>query len=333
MVAVSPMTKISGRPGRGEVRRHPDAPRAVRGCAQPRGSGRGAHAGGPQDHLGGEPLFAEHDALRRAFAHRDPELDFDPEALECGVRIGRQIRRESGQDARSGLDQHHPRLARIDVPELIRQRHVSEVGDGTGELDARGAPADDHEGEPRGAQGCVAFSLGALEGKQDAAPDRGRILERFQSRGEGLPLVVAEIGVARAGREHERVVADAPAVLQQHLARGRIDSRGRAEQGGDVLAPAKELTDRPGDFRGGERCRPDLVEQRLEQMVVALIDDGDAYTRGLQSLCDGESAEAAADDHHMMRGDRAHGEPPARHRRRSPPRSRHRDRRTGVELP
>ncbi len=51
---------------------------------------------------------------------------------------------------------------------------------------------------------------------------------------------------------------------------------------------------------------PDLVEQRLEQVVVALIDDGDAYARALQSLCDGESAEAAADDHHMMRGDLAH---------------------------
>ena len=152
-----------------------------------------------------------------------------------------------------------------------------------------------------------------------------------------LPLVVAEIGVTRAGREHERVVADlARRPRAAPRARSASTPDDRAEQRGDVLALAKELTDRPGDFRGGERCRPDLVEQRLKQMVVALIDDGDANARALQSLCDGESAEAAADDHHMMRGEPAltPSEPPAvRRRRRSPPRSRHRDRRITAEPP
>src|SRR6266852_6204751 len=51
------------------------------------------------------------------------------------------------------------------------------------------------------------------------------------------------------------------------------------------------MPDRPRDLRGREHRRADLVEQGLEQVMVALVDDGDAQPR---SGC-------GADDDDMMR--------------------------------
>ena len=52
----------------------------------------------------------------------------------------------------------------------------------------------------------IGLDLGPLEGQQDAAADGGGVLERLQARRERLPFVMAEIGVLRAGGEHQGVV-------------------------------------------------------------------------------------------------------------------------------
>src|ERR1700676_3915329 len=65
------------------------------------------------------------------------------------------------------------------------------------------------------------------------------------------------------------------------------------------------MPDRPRDFRGGEHRRADLVEQRLEQVMVPLIDDGDAQPRpgrGTgEAVAYGQTAEPCADDDDVMR--------------------------------
>ena len=70
----------------------------------------------------------------------------------------------------------------------------------------------------------IALALGALEGDQDSPPQRGGVLERFQARRERLPFVMAEIGVARAGGEHQRVVEQRIAVIEQHALVRRVDA-------------------------------------------------------------------------------------------------------------
>ena len=80
----------------------------------------------------------------------------------------------------------------------------------------------------------------------------------------------------RARRQHQRVVSHRAAVFEQHAAIPRVDARHRAEQRRDFLALAHQVANRPGDFRGCQRRGADLVQQRLEQMMIALIDDGDA---------------------------------------------------------
>ena len=104
----------------------------------------------------------------------------------------------------------------VDVAEVGRQRVLRQFGDGAGEFDAGRTGADDDEGQKRRAPLRIALALGALEGHQNAPPQRGGVLQRLQARRERLPFVMAEIGVPRAGGEHQRVVGQRVAVIEQH---------------------------------------------------------------------------------------------------------------------
>ena len=147
----------------------------------------------------------------------------------------------------------------------------------------------------------IGLALGALEGDQDAPPQRGGVLQRLQAGRERLPFVMAEIGMPRAGGENERVIGQRVAVIEQHaLARG-VDAGHRGEQRRDLLAVAQQIADRPGDLGGCQRGGRDLIEQRLEQMMVAAVDQRDADRRAREPKRRFQSAEAGADDDNAMR--------------------------------
>ena len=146
----------------------------------------------------------------------------------------------------------------------------------------------------------IAFALGVLEGDQDAAPQRGGVLQRLQAGRERLPFVMAEIGVAGAGGEHQRVVGQRVAAIERHAARLGIDAGHRGEQGRDLGTPAQQIADRPGDLRG-RKCRGrDLIQQRLEQMMVAPVDQRDRDRRAGKPIHRLQPAKTGADDHDAM---------------------------------
>ena len=147
----------------------------------------------------------------------------------------------------------------------------------------------------------IGLALGALERDQNAPPQRGGVLERFQSRRERLPFVMAEIGVARAGGEHQRVVRHRVAVVEQHGMAVGIDSGDCGKQRRHLLASTQQMANRPGDFGRGERGGRDLIEQRLEQMMVAAVDQGDLHRRTGKPEGALQPTETGADDHHAMR--------------------------------
>ena len=97
---------------------------------------------------------------------------------------------------------------------------------------------------------------------------------------------MAEIGVPRAGRQHERVVAKRRAVIEAKLASLPVDGLDGRQQGRDIRAPAKEMPDRPGDLRGRERRGRRLIEKRLKQVMVASVDDRDADRRAGKPVTD-----------------------------------------------
>ena len=126
----------------------------------------------------------------------------------------------------------------------------------------------------------VRLALRPLEGEQDAAPDGGRVFERFQARRERLPVVMAERGVPRAGRQHQRIEVDNRTVIEPDASRVFVDGLDGSEQCCHVPALAQELPDRPGDFRRRQRGGRDLIEKRLKQMMIAAVDEGDAGPGG-----------------------------------------------------
>ena len=272
----------------------------VRRGVEPQRGRRGLNAGGPDDRRRSQPPVAEDDAFGAAFRHRLPEHDFDAQPLQRALRIEGQVLGESGQHARTGLDQHDARLTRVDAAELGRQRGARQFGDRAGKLDPCRTSADNDEGQKRRPLLFVGLALGLFEGEEYAAANGRRVLERLEARRERLPIVMAEIGVPRAGRQHERVVAQRRAGIEVKLASLLVDGLDGSEQSRDIQTPAKEVADRPGDLGGRERRRRRLIEQRLKQMMVAAVDDGDPDRRASKPVDGLETAEPGADHDHMM---------------------------------
>jgi hypothetical protein len=60
------------------------------------------------------------------------------------------------------------------------------------------------------------------------------------------------------------------------------------------------MADRPGDLGCREDGRGDLVEQWLEQVMVAPVDKRDANARALQVVYQLQATEAPTDDNDMV---------------------------------
>src|SRR5580698_457947 len=95
---------------------------------------------------------------------------------------------------------------------------VREFGNRPGQFDTRWAATDDDEGEQSRPAQRIGLTFRSLQGQQDAAADGGGVLEGLQARRVRLPLVMAEVSMARTGGEYQGVVAQHGAILEQHLA-------------------------------------------------------------------------------------------------------------------
>ncbi len=223
----------------GEVWLDHQAARPVGRSIEPFSGRRSLHACRPDDGFGRQPLSPVGNAAGSAFGNGTPEFYLDTQRFQRALGIGREILDKAGKHAGSGLDQHNPRPARVDVAKVSPQRVPREFDNGAGKLDARRASADDDEGEQHCLPLRIALAFGLLESQQDAAPDGRGVLKRLQRRREGLPVVMAEIGVTRARGEHQRIVGKGGAVLQQDAPRSGIDANGRGQQRCDVVAVAE----------------------------------------------------------------------------------------------
>ena len=169
-----------------------------------------------------------------------------------------------------------------------------------------GPAADDDEGQPLGLLGRVVAALGLLEAPIEALREVDRVGERLQPARDLLPLVVAEVGRlarrrprsgcrSRAGRRGRARPAGAPASTSVTSA---ISTRG-------VGAALERGPDRRGAVARGQGAGRDLVEQRLEQVVVRAVDQRHVDVGAPRARARAASAaEAAADDHDRGAGRR-----------------------------
>ena len=192
----------------GEVRLDLEPAGAIGRRVEPLRRRRRLHARRPDDCRRRQGLAAINDTLARAFRDRMAKLDLDPQRFERTLGVFRRLLPERGQRARPRFDQHDPRLSGVDVAEVGGKSGAREFGDRSGKLDPRRASADDDEGHESRALQLAGLALRPLEGEENAASDRCRVFERLQARRERLPVVMAEIGVPRAGRHHQRIEVD-----------------------------------------------------------------------------------------------------------------------------
>ena len=229
--------------------------------------------------------------------------DFDAELRELLDGALGEVLRKARKNARTGLDEDHLGLARIGEAEVMGEDVARELRDRAAQLDPGRAAADHGEGEQLPPLLRVVDLLGALEGEEDAPPDLERVLDGLEPGRPGLPLIVPEEAVPRADREDEPVVA-----LDEVVAVARVgdvdplvrevDARDLAEHDAHVLLLGEDAPDGVGDLARSEAGNRDLVQERLEQVVVEPIDEEDVDVDAVERLRGLEPAEAASDNHH-----------------------------------
>jgi hypothetical protein len=120
--------------------------------------------------------------------------------------------------------------------------------DGSSKLDAGRAGTDDRESQERRLKSRIGFQLCALEGRQNAAPDRCSILDPLQAGHKWFPFTVAKISMAGSSGKNESVVRLGIAAIQLSATRTRIHADQRSKQSPDFWATAEKGSNRPSDL-------------------------------------------------------------------------------------
>ena len=112
-----------------------------------------------------------------------------------------------------------------------------------------------------------------------------------------------EVRLVRARGDDQAVVRDLTALtdrVDRDVPGVEIDIDDFAKHNARVPLVAENVTDRQRDVPLGQNARRELMQQRLNQMVICPVDDGDIDLGAPQRLRRRESAESAADDHDVM---------------------------------
>jgi hypothetical protein len=134
-----------------------------------------------------------------------------------------------------------------------------------------------------------------LERQQNASANAGRVFDALEPRCEINPIVVTEVGMRRACRDHEIVVRNwTRAGLNGSPC--EVDAADLRHQHRRIALLPQDVPDRPSDLGRRQRGGRDLVEQRLEAMMVLTIDYGHVDGHAIERLRCFEPAEACADD-------------------------------------
>jgi hypothetical protein len=202
------------------------------------------------------------------------------------------------------LDKQDDRFVRVDEPVVARQHDVGELGHLPDQFDAGRSGADDDERQVRGAVVGIGCQLGHLECRQDLAADVPGVIQRLHPGSELGPLVVPEVRVRRSRGNDQRVVRQSQrfAVRSERRDNAPIevdvdDLREQRPCVGLVLDHASQGR-RDETVREDPRC--DLVQQRLEEVVIGPVHEGHVDIGAGECLRGVETGEPAADDDDLM---------------------------------
>ncbi len=258
--------------------------------------------GGPDHRAGPDRAGRRLDTVLVDIRDRHPESEVDADGAQLPCRLDPQPLGVVAEDPVGPLEQDDLGVVGIDGTELLGERLERDLGDRAGRLHARGAATHHDEGEVARAVVRVGRPFGTLEGEQYPPPDLERVLDGLEPGGVGFPVVVTEVRVGRPRGEDEILVGQVGAVVERDQPGIGIDADHLGEQHPHVRLAGEDRPDRTGDVRRVQSRRRHLVQQRLEQVMVAPVDHGQVDIRSGQPFRCGEPAESTADDQHAWAG-------------------------------
>ena len=130
--------------------------------------------------------------------------------------------------------------------------------------------------------------------------DGGGFFDGFEAGSIGAPLVFAVVGSFGAGGDDEGVIGEDGAIEKRDVF--ATGSTSWASPSRTSVFFWRRRTDAKGcsNLPRRKRAGGDLIEKRLEEMEVALVDEGDFGVGALEGLRGDQAAEAAAKDKDAM---------------------------------
>ena len=227
-------------------------------------------------------------------------LQLNAQVQQRTFGLGRELGSERRERLAAAVEEQHPGVVRVDVVVLLAQRGRGELSDLAGELDAGRAGTYQREGQPAPSLLRVGGRLGHLERPEDPLPDGQRVSHRLHPGGVHREPVVTEVGLPHAGRDDQVVVVEtddrAAGSLAADLVVLDVEVLHLGERELDVAVASEQRAERQRDLSLGQDAGRALVEQRLEQMVLRAIDEGDRHVAASQRPGGEQPGETPADD-------------------------------------
>jgi len=171
-----------------------------------------------------------------------------------------------------------------------------------GHLNSGRPGADDDEREPRIACVRARLGFGGFEGGEEATADGQCAFERLDPCGVRPPFVMAEVRVVGTAGDDQRVVTESPRHrhrrdgAQVQLTRVEIEIRDVGQYDANVAVALEDPAERIRDLASRKRPGSDLVGQRLKEVEIAAVDEGDLDRRTPQLQDRLKATETSADD-------------------------------------
>ena len=182
--------------------------------------------------------------------------------------------------------------------EVFGHRAPHQLIDGAGHFAARGAASNHHNGLQKGPLFAVGGLLGLLEGHQQPAANLFGVLEDLHRRGNAAPVVMAKEAAARSGRQDQVVIGHGLAIEDDLLGLG-LDLADLTQQHLHIALGPHQLAQWRGHIAAGDQASRHLIQQRLEQVEVALIDQRDAHIGAFEGFASLDAGKSTTNDHHM----------------------------------
>ena len=125
--------------------------------------------------------------------HSRRRADLHAKVAELLRRAGGEVLRHVRKDGWRSFNEDDARVRGVDATEVAFEDVAAKFGEGAGQLDAGRAAADDHKRHQPLPHHRVGFALRFLERQQHFMTDADGVLQRFEARGELLPLGMPEI--------------------------------------------------------------------------------------------------------------------------------------------